>query len=141
MLTNFRQYPVITANEVPRDQRLSASQSYQGSSQAGGDVKKARSHRKGRASGSGGRRHANSGSGSANANANANANSSRRSSRSSEVPRPLQRNASSSSSQKSQPSQRVDLVVEDHEAEEEDRVQTQRELGSAWAGGETRHFS
>ncbi|KAJ5387495.1 Organic solute transporter Ost-alpha, partial [Penicillium cosmopolitanum] len=134
-------YPVITANEVPRDQRLSASQSYQGSSQAGGDVKKARSHRKGRASGSGGRRHANSGSGSANANANANANSSRRSSRSSEVPRPLQRNASSSSSQKSQPSQRVDLVVEDHEAEEEDRVQTQRELGSAWAGGETRHFS
>jgi hypothetical protein len=132
---NFRQYPVITANEVPRDQRLSASQSYQGSSQAGGDVKKARSHRKGRASGSEGRRHANSG------NAKANTNSSRRSSRSSEVPRPLQRNASSSSSQKSQPSQRVDLVVEDHEAEEEERVQTQRELGSAWAGGETRRFS
>ncbi|KAJ5755469.1 Organic solute transporter Ost-alpha [Penicillium manginii] len=128
-------YPVITANEVPRDQRLSASQSYQGSSQAGGDVKKARSHRKGRASGSEGRRHANSG------NAKANTNSSRRSSRSSEVPRPLQRNASSSSSQKSQPSQRVDLVVEDHEAEEEERVQTQRELGSAWAGGETRRFS
>jgi hypothetical protein len=132
---NFRQYPVITANEVPRDQRLSASQSYQGSSQAGGDVKKARSHRKGRASGSEGRRHANSG------NAKANTNSSRRSSQSSEVPRPLQRNASSSSSQKSQPSQRVDLVVEDHEAEEEERVQTQRELGSAWAGGETRRFS
>jgi hypothetical protein len=35
----------------------------------------------------------------------------------------------------------VDLVVEDHEAEEEERDQTQRELGSAWAGDETRRFS
>ena len=72
-------------------------------------MKKARSHRKGRASGGESRRPANI--------------SSNRSSRSSEVARPLQRNASSSSSQNSQPSQRVDLVVEDHEAEEDRKLE------------------
>lgn len=115
-------YPVITANEVPRDQRMSASRSYQRSN-SGSNVQKARSHRKGRASGSENRRPAS------------------KSSRSSEVPRPLQRNASSSSSQNSRSSQRVDLVVENHEAEEEEREQAKRALGSAWAGGEPRRFS
>ncbi|OKP13024.1 Transmembrane protein 184-like protein [Penicillium subrubescens] len=119
-------YPVITANEVPRDQRLPTHRSYQ-SSRTGGDVKKSRSHRKRLASGSEGRRDQNNA-------------SSRKSSKSSGPPRPLQRNASSTSSHHSHRSQLVDLVVEDHEAEEEDRDQAQRELGSAWAGDETRRF-
>ncbi|KAJ5460401.1 Transmembrane protein, partial [Penicillium daleae] len=119
-------YPVITANEVPRDQRLPTHRSYQNSS-TGGDVKKSRAHQKRRTSGSEGRRDHNA--------------SSRKSSKSSGAPHPLQRNASSTSSRHSHRSQLVDLVVEDHEAEEEDREQAQRELGSAWAGDETRHFS
>ncbi|KAJ5190608.1 uncharacterized protein N7498_009593 [Penicillium cinerascens] len=124
-------YPVITANEVPRDQRLhtNRSRSYQGSNNTEGDVKKSRSHRKGRASGSESRR---------------NHNTSSNKSRSSDAPRPLQRNASSTSSHNSHSTRRdqlVDLVVEDVEAEEEDRAQTQRETGSAWAAGEPRHFS
>ncbi|KAF3388332.1 hypothetical protein F1880_003965 [Penicillium rolfsii] len=120
-------YPVITANEIPRDQRLPTQRSYQ-SSHTGGDVKKSRSHRRRRAPGSESRR------------AQTNTNS-RKSSTSSGPPRPLQRNASSASSHHSHRSQLVDLVVEDHEAEEEDRDQAQRELGSAWAGDETRRFS
>ncbi|KAJ5679208.1 hypothetical protein N7462_007452 [Penicillium macrosclerotiorum] len=119
-------YPVITAHEVPRDQRLSRPGGYQQDSFAGGDVKKSRSHRKGRASGSSDGR---------------NQNNSRRSSKSSTAPGPLQRHASSTSSHHSHRSQLVDLVVEDRNAEEEDRAQTQRELGSAWAGGEPRRFS
>lgn len=92
-------------------------------------MKKSRSHRKGRASGSESRR---------------NHNTSSNKSRSSGAPRPLQRNASSTSSHNSHSTRRdqlVDLVVEDVEAEEEDRAQTQRETGSAWAAGEPRHFS
>ncbi|KAJ5089709.1 hypothetical protein N7532_008393 [Penicillium argentinense] len=126
-------YPVITANEVPRDQRLppSRNRSYQGSSHVGGDVKKARSHRKGRASGSESR-HQNT--------------SSSKSSKHSKPSKssgdgPLQRNASSSSSHHSHRSQLVDLVVENHEAEGEERAHAQRALGSSWAGGETRRFS
>lgn len=90
-------------------------------------MKKSRTHRKGRASGSESRRHHNA--------------SSSKSSNSSGAPRPLQRNASSTSSHHSRRSQLVDLVVEDVEAEEEDRAQVQRERGSAWAEGEPRHFS
>lgn len=90
-------------------------------------MKKSRAHQKRRTSGSEGRRDHNA--------------SSRKSSKSSGAPHPLQRNASSTSSRHSHRSQLVDLVVEDHEAEEEDREQAQRELGSAWAGDETRHFS
>lgn len=127
LLADTLQYPVITANEVPRDQRLPTDRSYQSSS-TGGDVKKSRSHRRRRASGSEGRRDLNNA-------------SSRKSSKSSGPPRPLQRNASSTSSHHSHRSQLVDLVVEDHEAEEEDRDQAQRELGSAWAGDETRRFA
>ncbi|KAJ5125608.1 hypothetical protein N7448_004927 [Penicillium atrosanguineum] len=126
-------YPVITANEVPRDQRLATnrSRSYQGSNHTG-DVKKARAHRKSRASGSESRRDHNT--------------SSKSRTSSSGAPRPLQRNASSTSSHHSHssrrdPDQLVDLVVEDVEAEEEDRAQTQRETGSAWTASEPRHFS
>lgn len=126
-ILNSHQYPVITANEVPRDQRLpiSRSRSYQDSS--AGDVKKSRTHRKGRASGSeSGRNH------------NAGPSKTRKSTGGGP---PLQRNASSTSSHQSHRSQLVDLVVEDVEAEEEDRAQVRRERGSAWAEEEPRHFS
>lgn len=125
------QYPVITANEVPRDQRLPISRS-RGSqeSPSGGDVKKSRTHRKGRASGSENRR-----------NHNSSASKSGQSRKGLGTPRPLQRNASSTSSHQSHRSQLVDLVVEDVEAEEEDRAQTQAERGSAWAEGDPRHFA
>lgn len=55
-------------------------------------------------------------------------------------PRSLQRGAGSSASNSSRNSQLVDLVVEDREAEERDRVQAQREFGSAWTGTDQRHF-
>lgn len=121
-------YPVITANEIPRDQRLPITRGYQESqsSHMGGHVKKSRSHRKGRASGSEGGR---------------DSNASRKSSKSSSGPSPLQRNASSTSSRQSDRSQLVDLVVENEEAEEEERAQAQRETGSAWAGADARRFS
>lgn len=89
-------------------------------------MKKSRSHRKGRASGSESRR-----------DHNASSNKPRKSSAAS---RSLQRNPSSTSSHHSHRSQLVDLVVEDVEAEEEDRAQVQRERGSAWAESESRHF-
>ncbi|KAJ5702125.1 hypothetical protein N7488_009673 [Penicillium malachiteum] len=121
-------YPVITANEIARDQRLPIRRGYQEShsSHSGGRVKKSRTHRKSRTSGSESRR---------------DPNTSRRSSKSSNGPGPLQRNASSTSSHHSHRSQLVDLVVENQEAEEEERLQAQRETGSAWAGADARRFS
>lgn len=123
------QYPVITANEVPRDQRLPASRSYQGSSPApaGGKVKKSRTHRKGRASGGEIRQEQNT--------------SSSKSPKSADHAGPLQRNASSTSSHNSHRSQLVDLVVEDHEREEQKRVQAQREVGTDAVEVETQRFS
>ncbi|CAG8892276.1 unnamed protein product [Penicillium egyptiacum] len=119
-------YPVITANEVPRDQRLPPSRRNQDSNR-GADVKKARRHRKSRASDG----------------------ESRESPKpkynklgpSSATSGPLQRNVSSASSSGTQRSQLVDLVVENTEAEEEDRAQIQREYGTAWAEPEPRRFS
>lgn len=100
-------------------------------------MKKSRAHRKGRASDSDSRR-----------NPNARSSKSRPSPSPSTgagagagVSRPLSRNTSSVSSEHARPSQRIDLVVEDHEAEEADREQAQRTLGSAWAGDDTRHFA
>lgn len=90
-------------------------------------MKKSRTHRKGRASGSGSRR-------------NHNAGSSKSRKGTGGAP-PSQRNPSSTGSHHSRRSQLVDLVVEDVEAEEEDRAQVQRERGSALAEGEQRHFS
>lgn len=88
---------------------------------------KSRTHRHGRASGS-------------DRSRNRNARSNKSHTGASAGPlRPLPHQASSSS-EHSRRSQRVDLVVEDHEAEEEDRVQAQRERGSAWAA-DTRHFA
>ncbi|KXG48371.1 Organic solute transporter Ost-alpha [Penicillium griseofulvum] len=118
-------YPVITANEVPRDQRLPPTRRNQDSSR-GADVKKARRHRKSRASDAVSRQ-------SPKPNSN-------KPGPSSATPGPLQRNISSTSSSGTQRSQLVDLVVENTEAEEEDRAQIQREYGTAWAEPEPRRF-
>ncbi|KAJ5613222.1 Organic solute transporter Ost-alpha [Penicillium lagena] len=122
-------YPVITANEVPRDQRLPIGRSDQDSHRSG-EVKKARTHRKRRASGS-------------TSSQRGHRPSSNQSGQAPDAPRSVQRNPSSTShsSGGSRRDQLVDLVVEDREAEEEDRAQAQRELGSAWSGPETRRFS
>ena len=90
-------------------------------------MKKSRSHRKGRAPGSDSERSQNAGSS--------------KLSRDLCTPDPLERNTSSTSSHGTHRSQLVDLVVEDHKAEEEERAQAQREFGSAWAESETRRFS
>ncbi|KAK4870909.1 hypothetical protein LT330_000146 [Penicillium expansum] len=119
-------YPVITANEVPRDQRLPPSRRNQDSNR-GGDVKKARRHRKSRASDGESRQSPKP--------------KSTKPGPSSPSPGPLQRNVSSTGSTGTQRSQLVDLVVENTEAEEEDRAQIQREYGSAWAEPEPRRFS
>lgn len=52
----------------------------------------------------------------------------------------LKRGSSSLTSQGSHRSQLVDLVVENREAEEEERAQAQRALGSAWVEPENKHF-
>ncbi|KAJ5899260.1 hypothetical protein N7495_004004 [Penicillium taxi] len=123
-------YPVITANEVPRDQQLSLSRSYQHVSTED-NVKKSRSHRKGRASGSESRRNHNVGS----------SKSSPKSTKSSDRRKSLQRNPSSTNSNHSHRSQLVDLVVENIEAEEEERAQAIREYGSDWPGAANKQFT
>lgn len=52
----------------------------------------------------------------------------------------LRHNTSSSSSAKSDKSQLVDLVVEDHDAEEVERVRARKEGGSAWNEEPPKHF-
>lgn len=52
----------------------------------------------------------------------------------------LRHNTSSSSSGKSDKSQLVDLVVEDHDAEEIERVRARKEGGSAWNEEPSKHF-
>ncbi|KAJ5773910.1 hypothetical protein N7457_008806 [Penicillium paradoxum] len=119
-------YPVVTANEVPSDQRLPPSRRYQDSNR-GARIKKARRHKKSRASDGESRRSPKP--------------SSDKPGPSSVTPGPLQRTVSSTSSSGTRRSQLVDLVVENTEAEEEDRARAQREYGSAWAEPETRRFS
>ncbi|KGO69428.1 Organic solute transporter Ost-alpha [Penicillium italicum] len=119
-------YPVITANEVPTDQRLPPSRRNQDSNR-GADVQKARRQRKSRASDGESRQSPKP--------------KSNKPGPSSATPGPLQRNVSSTSSTGTQRSQLVDLVVENTKAEEEDRAQIQREYGSAWAEPEPRRFS
>ncbi|OCK83512.1 DUF300-domain-containing protein [Lepidopterella palustris CBS 459.81] len=61
----------------------------------------------------------------------------------SRVPRPgdvLRHQSSSSSSTKSDRSQLVDLVVEDHKAEEVERVRARKEGGPGWNEVEQKHF-
>jgi hypothetical protein len=52
----------------------------------------------------------------------------------------LRQNTSSSSSGKSDKDQLVDLVVEDHEAEEVERVRARKEGGSGWNELPPKHF-
>ncbi|KAF2089426.1 DUF300-domain-containing protein [Saccharata proteae CBS 121410] len=52
----------------------------------------------------------------------------------------LRNHSSSSSSAKSERSQLVDLVVEDHEAEEIERVRARKEGGPGWNEAEPKHF-
>ena len=52
----------------------------------------------------------------------------------------LREESSSSRSTQSGRSQLVDLVVEDTEAEETERVRARKEGGSAWNEDETRHY-
>ena len=52
----------------------------------------------------------------------------------------LHEDSSSSHSAKSGRSQLVDLVIEDTEAEETERVRARKEGGSAWNQDEQKHF-
>lgn len=52
----------------------------------------------------------------------------------------LREESSSSHSTKSGRSQLVDLMVEDTEAEEKERVRARKEGGAAWNQDEGRHF-
>ena len=52
----------------------------------------------------------------------------------------IREESTSSGSVKSGRSQLVDLVVEDHDAEEVERVRARKEGGAAWNEDETKHF-
>lgn len=56
------------------------------------------------------------------------------------IPSLLRQKSSSSSSAKSDKSQLVDLIVEDKQAEEVDRVRARKEGGPAWNEVENKHF-
>ncbi|CAG7916098.1 unnamed protein product [Penicillium olsonii] len=122
-------YPVITANEVPRDQRLPPARRHHDSNR-GSDVKKARRHKKSRAAEGTNRR-----------TSTPSSNPPDRPAPSSPTPGSLQRNPSSTSSGGTRRSQLIDLVVENTEAEEEDRAQIQRTYGTAHVEPEPRRFS
>ncbi|KAK6826968.1 hypothetical protein RU639_004726 [Aspergillus parasiticus] len=117
-------YPVITANQAPQDQRLSSYQNPQQTEV----VKKSRKHRKVRAPGSG----------ETQPKSDSTPSKSRR--QRTEIRAPLQRGPSSSTSQNSGRSQLVDLAVEDREAEEKERAEHQRMTGSALLEPEHRYF-
>lgn len=123
------QYPVIPANEVPRDQRLTNTSSYQNSNQAA-VVKKAQKHRSSRAGGSKGKHR----------NGHDRASSSRNGNREDPGPGSVQHGSSAPDSSKAHHSQLVDLAVEDREAEERERSQARRELGSARNQPENKRF-
>lgn len=71
---------------------------------------------------------------------NSHAESSKSSSRVPVVGKLLRQKSSSSTSDKSDRSQLVDLVVEDHQAEEVERVRARKEGGSAWNEEPPKHF-
>lgn len=73
-------------------------------------------------------------------NTSSNGESSQSKSRAPLVGNLLRQKSSSSSSAKSDKSQLVDLVVEDHKAEEVDRVRARKEGGPAWNEVENKHF-
>ncbi|KAB8076660.1 organic solute transporter Ostalpha-domain-containing protein [Aspergillus leporis] len=120
-------YPVITASQAPQDQRLAAPFSSQ-SSQQPNVLKKSRRHKKVRASSNGG----------THSHWDTTSSKSRRQHTKDRAT--LQREPSSSTSRSSHHSQLVDLIVEDHEAEEKEREEHQRTTGSALLEPEHRYF-
>ncbi|GAD92411.1 hypothetical protein AOR_1_496014 [Paecilomyces variotii No. 5] len=122
-------YPVITANEVPRDQRITSHRNYQNPVEPG-MVRKAQKHRKSSAGGT--KRPRRSAQGRPDSPSNSLLHPEQR-------PGP-HRQPSASGSPHSKRSQLVDLVVEDQEAERRERSQTRRELGSAWNEPEHKHY-
>ena len=118
---------MITANEAPRDQRLTGPATYQ-PAQPPEVVKKARKQRKARAS---------QGSKSTHRSHSTTSSRSRNDSLGSPSSRPP---ATSSASHSSHRSQLVDLVVEDREAEAEEQVHVQRAFGSTTIEPEHKHF-
>ncbi|KAL4933344.1 OSTA/TMEM184 family protein [Aspergillus undulatus] len=117
-------YPVITANIVPRDQQLARSAPHS-STQQPQLVKKAKKSRKISASGDGPR---------------AGEGRSSKSSRREHRVKPEPQRADSAKSQGSHRSQLVDLVVEDREAENEEREHIQRTFGSVAVEPEHKYF-
>lgn len=121
---------MITVNIVQRDQRLPPARQNRDLNR-GADVKKSRRHRTNRAL---------DGQNKSLPQASPDKHTSQPGP-SSPTPGPLQRNPDSASSGGSRRSQLIDLVVENTEAEEEDRARTQRAYGSAHAEPEPRRFS
>ncbi|KAE8379908.1 DUF300-domain-containing protein [Aspergillus bertholletiae] len=122
-------YPVITANETPQDQRLAVSFSYQNEQQPE-VVKKSRNHRKVHAPDRG----------ESLPSPKRDSTPSKPRKQHPENQAPLQQGSSSSASQNSHRGQLVDLVVEDREAEEKERSEHQRMTGSALLEPEHRYF-
>ncbi|KAE8355296.1 organic solute transporter Ostalpha-domain-containing protein [Aspergillus coremiiformis] len=120
-------YPVITANQAPQDQRLAVPFSYQNAHQPE-VVKKPRKHGKIRASNNGG----------SHSNGDSTSSKSRRECTGDRAALP--RNRSSSASRSSHRSQLVDLVIEDREAEEKEQAERHRTTGSALLEPEHRYF-
>ncbi|KAL4870052.1 hypothetical protein BDV12DRAFT_166504 [Aspergillus spectabilis] len=121
-------YPVITANIVPRDQRLS-SPSPSTSSPQSQLVKKARKSRKIRPPIEGGR-----------STSDGRASKNLRQEPPKKPAPQRQGTTDSARSQSSHRSQLVDLVVEDRKAEQDERAQTQRTFGSVAVEPEHKHF-
>jgi hypothetical protein len=119
----MKQYPVITANIIPRDQVLPRTVSYQSqTSDHGHVVRKARRHRNSHVS-------------ETSRESRATSSKARRPPRPSDLPR-----QSSSSTSNSRRSQLVDLVVEDREAEHREQDQARRETGSDWPERDALHL-
>ncbi|KAL4778294.1 organic solute transporter Ostalpha-domain-containing protein [Aspergillus varians] len=120
-------YPVITANIVPRDQRLS-SPGPSSFTQQPQLVKKARRSRKVRASNGG------------HDSTEGRTSRSSRKDRPETKPEPQRQGTNSPKSQGSHHSQLVDLVVEDRKAEDEERAHIQRAFGSTAVEPEPKYF-
>ncbi|EEA28724.1 hypothetical protein TMatcc_002924 [Talaromyces marneffei ATCC 18224] len=116
-------YPVITANIIPRDQVLPRTVSYQSqTSDHGHVVRKARKHRNSHVSES-------------NRESRPTSSKTRRPPRPSDPPR-----QSSASTSNSRRSQLVDLAVENTEAEHREQDQTRRETRSDWPNRDVVHL-
>jgi hypothetical protein len=119
----MKQYPVITANIIPRDQVLPRTVSYQSqTSDHGHVVRKARKHRNSHVSES-------------SRESRPTSSKTRRPARPSDLPR-----QSSASTSNSRRSQLVDLVVENREAEHREQDQARRETGSDWPERDALHL-